>query len=1219
MRIFFNGLIFVLILSFGCQDSAQLEFEIDGPETLSTRTGPEFADARQKNVKTKAEIDRVTTEAIRNAENAEALQASLDEMKELLDAALAREEGLKEALALEIVAGEEAQTAYQGSLAASIAEIERIKEELANATEQAETDEETIAALAAAKDDLVATVSSLQASLDSANGELAAARQDLKVALLNHEQVQGGMERDLDSAKTELNNAKATADQLQVQQNKLKDDLNEAQFSIINLNSAVDAAKAAEDSAKAEADAMQQALNAEKEGRAIDAVKAKFAAQKASAQSEEVLREALAEAQTVLQQAKKLAQDTLDVEKKRAVKAALKFAQELKDTLSDAAAARMEAETSAKEAEEAKEKAKKAAIDRELALEAAELSDITAEEAKEAEAKAEIARLLAEAAAVKAEADRKLAVEQAELAKKVADAALAEAKAEIVTLQDKLIDTDNKLAGAKAGLSASQAEVGELEKKVARLEKKIALNMIAFFDFDDLEGVADGAILGLRAKLYGGAKAANDDERGKVLDLSKGGYALTNNGDFLYNAAAVDKITVAFWQKKNQLVDGTSFYVDKSRFILGHAPWGNQQVYFDTAGCCDESKQRIKTDVIKDVDWKKWRHFAFVKDGTKKSIYIDGVLRHTAESSYSLSRAAVGRLYIGSYENGKYPVKGLMDDFAVYASALSQKDITSIVEGSRELYPPKAPKLLSISPAVPTPPRTTTEVSVKLKLASDGKEPSNVRLLLNSKEQEFDISNDGNYRTVTAKLTGIKNPVYARFEWNKNVHEWKFNISQIYQQGIAAGAEIGTLSNGLVADQGLTVLEYHGIGYYPIKNLVGHANYPDVPQNKTFAPYFEWPQTGNIKVKPWCDSKNKDACVHENYGWNMMGYISPPETGNYTFYIATDDYSELWLSSDDNPTNVKKVAQMVGWMRPRAFQKSPHQSVSKPIRLEAGQYYYIELVTKEVGGWDNAAVAWTGPGDDGTDYDSSHGNLPIPGKYLSPFLKPASQKLLAHWKFDFTESDGNFQDEIGGYIAKPINSGAKIANDSDLDSVLSLNGKSCVAIKGEKNKPLLNQMNSLTDEITFTFWQKNDNPKSKSSSFFGISPGSSYSYGIHAHVPWSDNYVYFDTAGCCSTTSQRIYKKASISGLDYKKWNHFAFVKKGNYKHVYINGKKAFQGRNTRLLPRDLKGLMIGCQNRSGSSYLYYLDGSIDDFKVYNYALSDGEISKDFESLTSEN
>jgi hypothetical protein len=41
----------------------------------------------------------------------------------------------------------------------------------------------------------------------------------------------------------------------------------------------------------------------------------------------------------------------------------------------------------------------------------------------------------------------------------------------------------------------------------------------------------------------------------------------------------------------------------------------------------------------------------------------------------------------------------------------------------------------------------------------------------------------------------------------------------------------------------------------------------------------------------------------DNYGSQMKGWLTPPVTGDYVFWITSDDYGEFWLSSDDHPDN----------------------------------------------------------------------------------------------------------------------------------------------------------------------------------------------------------------------------------------------------------------------------------------------------------------------------
>jgi hypothetical protein len=118
------------------------------------------------------------------------------------------------------------------------------------------------------------------------------------------------------------------------------------------------------------------------------------------------------------------------------------------------------------------------------------------------------------------------------------------------------------------------------------------------------------------------------------------------------------------------------------------------------------------------------------------------------------------------------------------------------------------------------------------------------------------------------------------------------------------------------------------------------------------------------------------AGVGDNYGARVRGYICAPATGFYIFYIASDDQSELYLSTDDNPANVVKIAYVNGAVGPRSWYSSSTQK-SVAIRLVKGTRYYIESVHKASGGNDHLAVGWILPG--------GSFEAPIPGSRLSPW------------------------------------------------------------------------------------------------------------------------------------------------------------------------------------------------------------------------------------------
>ncbi|MFY9307418.1 MAG: PQQ-dependent sugar dehydrogenase [Bacteroidia bacterium] len=114
----------------------------------------------------------------------------------------------------------------------------------------------------------------------------------------------------------------------------------------------------------------------------------------------------------------------------------------------------------------------------------------------------------------------------------------------------------------------------------------------------------------------------------------------------------------------------------------------------------------------------------------------------------------------------------------------------------------------------------------------------------------------------------------------------------------------------------------------------------------------------------------------ENYGSRIRGYICPPTSGTYTFWIASDNSSELWLSTTDQPANKVKIASVSGYTSSRQWTKYTTQK-SSPISLMAGVKYYIEAIHVEGTQGDNLAVGWQLP--DGTM------ERPIPGTRLSPF------------------------------------------------------------------------------------------------------------------------------------------------------------------------------------------------------------------------------------------
>ncbi len=110
-----------------------------------------------------------------------------------------------------------------------------------------------------------------------------------------------------------------------------------------------------------------------------------------------------------------------------------------------------------------------------------------------------------------------------------------------------------------------------------------------------------------------------------------------------------------------------------------------------------------------------------------------------------------------------------------------------------------------------------------------------------------------------------------------------------------------------------------------------------------------------------------------NSGTRLRGFVHPNVTGNYTFYVAGDGSSELFLSTDESPANKQLIAVCPTYSG--SFDKSPRQK-SAPIPLVQGKKYYFETLQIGGGGNGQTNVAWDIPGigEEKT----------IAGKFLSP-------------------------------------------------------------------------------------------------------------------------------------------------------------------------------------------------------------------------------------------
>ncbi len=202
-----------------------------------------------------------------------------------------------------------------------------------------------------------------------------------------------------------------------------------------------------------------------------------------------------------------------------------------------------------------------------------------------------------------------------------------------------------------------------------------------------------------------------------------------------------------------------------------------------------------------------------------------------------------------------------------------------------------------------------------------------------------------------------------------------------------------TVNSYVLGRNGVLKLSYWGdatggdsIGGATVNDLLSDPRYPDEPS--LILPVYAFDSRGAFPDD-----------THENYGATLEGFLTPTESGDYTFFLRSDDGSQFWISSDDKPENLALVAEEVSccqaFLEPDPDQGAAWhdngsgigQTTLTPISLKAGTNYFVRVIYKEAGGGDYGQVAWRKAGDTNiaarlkpvsAQFLSSTEDLPVP-------------------------------------------------------------------------------------------------------------------------------------------------------------------------------------------------------------------------------------------------
>ena len=95
----------------------------------------------------------------------------------------------------------------------------------------------------------------------------------------------------------------------------------------------------------------------------------------------------------------------------------------------------------------------------------------------------------------------------------------------------------------------------------------------------------------------------------------------------------------------------------------------------------------------------------------------------------------------------------------------------------------------------------------------------------------------------------------------------------------------------------------------------------------------------------------------EGFLRRVRGFLTPKESGDYTFKVSANDEGYILLSPDDKPANARVICHLSHWTD--NVQWATASQTSRPQRLEAGKTYYFEIAHIDRRWRDFCEVRWS--------------------------------------------------------------------------------------------------------------------------------------------------------------------------------------------------------------------------------------------------------------------
>ena len=304
-----------------------------------------------------------------------------------------------------------------------------------------------------------------------------------------------------------------------------------------------------------------------------------------------------------------------------------------------------------------------------------------------------------------------------------------------------------------------------------------------------------------------------------------------------------------------------------------------------------------------------------------------------------------------------------------------------------------------------------------------------------------------------------------------------------------------------------------------------------------------------------------DDRFKHNWGARFSGLVDIPESGNWTFYLNTDDGSELWI-------NGVSAIQNYGMHGMREY--------SVTLNLTEGHHdFRIEFF--QGGGPHGLRFSWQGP-------NTSKVTIPASAFYVHGDYVPQSESLIHQW--DFEEGVGS---QTNDSVANGSNFTLYGMNSSNWQTCIDGN---CLWFDGTNDYAKVNVDDWLGNfSISQWVWANTTNQSTYASTF-----------AIDDNAGSNNSFQHMISGGEWKLHNNQI---KTFGDVIHQKWSHLVTVFDNGQTRQYMDGVLV----NTNTYPNgsvnnfDLYKLGV---NRAGNSFF---EGKIDNVMIWDTALNNSSVT----------